>query len=507
MTSAHRSTHTGHTILLALVVAVPMVILGGVAVAQDHDASVVVGVGYTFTLPPDATIHGDLVVTGGEAEVLGHIKGDVLLGEGKVSLRPSAVVDGSVLVVKGSLDRSANAAVAGDEKALSPEQFAERTAESLTSERAASEEAAPDEDAAVAPVAAAEEPAEPKPPAKPRPPAPLSAKPETRGDLVMLGSPATVPADEVRRGDVVSFGGPVRIDGEVRGTVSSFGGPVTIRGKVTRDVVSFGGGVTLAEGSHLQGDIASFGGPVTRATGARHDGSINSMGPGDFGFPGLSGLRRIPGLSVATMRAVSWLYQTIAALVIVFLVVMCFPTATTVTADCIFRNPGGAAAHGIITILLFLPVCVLLAISCVGIPVIPVLFLLLVLGGILGIVAVKLIFGRQLTGATGWHVTSTLGLAIVGSLLLSAIGLLEFLPVIGIAAMLLAVCVAVLGLGGAVMTKFGVDPTGRFITDRVGRRNHAPVGAPEGMQDVADDLNTTDLEAPPPDPGDASGEM
>ena len=56
---------------------------------------------------------------------------------------------------------------------------------------------------------------------------------------------------------------------------------------------------------------------------------------------------------------------------------------------------------------------------------------------------------------------------------MSAIGLLEVVaPLLAFIPWLLNACVLILGIGGAVMTRFGTDPTGTFATSRLGRANN-----------------------------------
>ena len=492
-----------HRVLLSAALLVGLAL---VASAGDYDATVVVESDETFKLGKGETIHGDLVVMGGTAEVLGHVSGNIVVVEGKASLRSTARVDGSALTVRGSIDTAAGAAVAGDQRKLSAQEFARGIAGAGETQAPPAQPAAPSEPAAPTPEQEPQKPAQTEaPPDAPKPP-PAPEKVERQGDLHSFGGTITVPADEIRRGNVASFGGPVHIRGEVIGDVASMGGPVSVDdgGYVHGNIVSMGGPISLAANSHVSGDIMPFGGSLNRADGARVDGGIHSFPGPDITqlLPGILGLGHRPVLSRAAGRGLTWAWRLVVALIVTLLVVACVPVATKVIADRIFESPGAAAVHGIITILLFLPACVLLAITCIGVLGIPVLFVLLMLSSVLGVVAVKLIFGRQLVKAFGWRVSSILGLAVIGSLLLSAIGLLKVVaPLLVFIPCLLYACVLILGIGGAVMTRLGTDPTGTFITSRLGRANNGSGYVPSyAGHDTATPPDPVPTPAPPPDP-------
>ncbi len=429
---------------IALFAVLASILLTCSVYARDYDQAVIVEADEAFTLKQDEIIQGDLIVMGGKVHVLGEVEGNLVVVDGKATLADSARIEGDALTVRGIIQKAPEATVVGEEGKVSAEEIAKLTGGS---------------DAPKEPTTEPVEPAEPVTPA---------AKVERRGDLTNFGSPIDVPPDEIRIGDVVSMGGPVNIEGEVRGDVVSMGGPVDIQGDVRGDVVSFGGPVTI--GGDVRGDVVTFGGPTSLQAGSRVHGRLMTFGgPVDRHHDAtvIGEIRSFWGLP--GLRAWSWTWGTISALLITLFVILLAPQATQVVADRIVERPWEATIHGVLTLLLFLPVCVLLAITCVGLIGIPILFVLLVLAGILGSVAVHLILGRKVTAVLGWSVTSIFGLAVIGALLLRAIDLLEIASFLAIIPALVGLCVLVLGVGGAVMTRLGTRPAGTSIRSTAGR--------------------------------------
>ena len=478
MRSMHTKCWTIPTVLTLAVLAALLCIVP--AHARDYDTAVTVAMGEQFTLAETETIGGALVVTGGDATVLGRVKKDVIVVDGTATLGPTARVDGSVLTVRGTVERDELAQVLGEQRQLSASEFAEimsgvgaATEESpdagkeMPDAAEAAEEQAPAEDetpahaeeAVEAPDAAAEE-------EEAAPAAETEADEEQRverGDRSGFGNDINIRGDEVRVGDVASFGGAIRIWGTVRGDVASFGGPVTVWGTVEGDIATFGGAVKLEDGSRVTGDIATFGAAVTKDPGAVHEGKVAGFGEG---LPHWIGTNRSP------TQSRGWLGGTIFALVVGLLIAVIFPNSTRTIADSVTAEPGRAAGHGALTLLLVLPVCVILALTCIGLVLVPVVLLGCLAAGILGGVGVEALIGRWISRRLGWAVTSVVALVAIGVVALQLVGLTQFVPPLVIVHALASFAVLIFGLGGAVMTGFGTRPDSTWITGRFNRGDH-----------------------------------
>ena len=158
------------------------------------------------------------------------------------------------------------------------------------------------------------------------------------------------------------------------------GGSVTIAGHVRRDAVAVGGSVTLLPGARVEGDAVAIGGAVSVDEGATLEGDNVSLGgalPTKVGsltrwvVGGRPGLHSMFGFASRMTRAVL-LY------VIALLIAVAFPDAFSRIKTYLVNRPGLSALGGLAIILGFVPLCVLLAVTIIGIPLIPVAVMLLV---------------------------------------------------------------------------------------------------------------------------------
>ena len=493
-----RSMHTNcWTIPALLTLALMGALLCALPVdAADYDSTVTVASGEQFTLAETETIGGSLVVTGGEANVLGRIKGDAIVVDGSLTLGSTARLEGSLLTVRGAVERDPLAQVLGEQRSLTAAEFAQlmaRVAGEVEAEVPTAEampEAEAEEVAETEEAPEEEEPAETQEPVEPE-----AIVREEHEDRAGFGQTITIPADEVRVGDVANFGGPIIIDGTVRGDVASFGGTVTVRGTVEGDIATFGGVVQLDEGSRVSGDIATFGAPVNTAPGAVHEGQIKGFG---------EGLSRWASSAEKGADGAGWVVATVLSLLVALLIAAVFPGATRTIADGIVERPGSAAAHGALTLLLIAPICVLLALTCVGLLLIPVVIIGVIVAGLMGNIGIDLILGRAISARLGWSVTSLLGLVAIGVVALQLVELTQFVPALGIVGFLVMLAILLFGIGGALMTGFGTTPDGTWITRRFGRRRSPKAVEPTVDLPACDDESevTAELAEPPaaPDP-------
>jgi len=228
----------------------------------------------------------------------------------------------------------------------------------------------------------------------------------------------------------------------------AIGGSVTIAGHVREDVVAIGGSVTLLPGARVEGDAVAVGGTVSVDPGATLEGDNVGLGgtiptmAGSavrWGMGGGRNLRSVFGFASRLTRAV-------LLCVIALLVAVAFPGAISRVKAYLAERPGLAALGGLAIILGFAPLCVLLAVTIVGIPLIPVAALLLV---------ALLIFG--FTVAAGWlgdrmpflrEKTPVKTVALGGAVL----GLIGLVPWIGTAVLIL---VAAFAAGATLLSRFG----------------------------------------------------
>ncbi len=271
-------------------------------------------------------------------------------------------------------------------------------------------------------------------------------------DRVVFGSSVEVREDEVVEGDVVVFGGACRIAGHVTGDAVVFGGKLILEesGVVDGDLVAMGGAVERH--GKVGGDETSFSSDGEEIREAI-DGALVEM-ESDLEA------RSRPSLVSATTSQQSkgkgfwaklrWFFHYLRiayiALIGILILLEFSPERILNITRTVEMRPGRSLIAGILTATAFLLAMTILALSLIGIPVAALVFLVLWgiafpgVMGICGVIARKLPLGR-VSGSTGaW---------LLGALLLLV------LPFIHWVGPLLFGLLSVLGLGAAILSRFG----------------------------------------------------
>ena len=267
------------------------------------------------------------------------------------------------------------------------------------------------------------------------------------------GSSSCGPGCVERRGrygsERVVFGQSLNIGAEE--TISkavAIGGSVTIAGHVRQDVVSIGGSVTLLPGARVEGDAVAVGGTVSVDPGATLEGDNVGLGgtiPTAAGsavrwaMGGRHGMRSMFGFASRLTRAV-------LVYVLALLIAVAFPGAVSRVKAYLTERPGVATLGGLAIILGFAPLCVLLAVTIIGIPLIPVAVLALVAILLFGFTVSGGWLGERMPFLTQKTPVKTVAL---GAAVLALVGLI---PWIGTAVLLLAAAIAA---GAALLSRFG----------------------------------------------------
>lgn len=287
------------------------------------------------------------------------------------------------------------------------------------------------------------------------------------GDCAAFGGPLTVSGE--CRGEAASFGGPVAVSGRVGGDIASFGGPVSISGRADGDVASFGGDLTLGSSATVVGGVTVIGGRLIQAPGSAIKGEVHSF---DSRF--LSALG--PGLAQAVRRAehergdrdegphkVLIPGFLVGLCVLPALLVLFLPAQIEAVAAAAAAEFWRVAGHGLLIAMAILPTLVMMAVSVLGIPFIPVALAVLSAALITGLAAFFLLLSRRVCRNLGRPEPATIaavayggaGLAVaavVGGILPGIGGLLRL-------ALFLTMCGgATLGLGAVWLTRFGTRP-------------------------------------------------
>lgn len=220
-------------------------------------------------------------------------------------------------------------------------------------------------------------------------------------------------------GDVV-----VEPDQVVNGTINVVNGDARIEGRVNGDVNDFGGTITTEDGAVITGETHQFGSGLTGwLPWAPYEGTI--------------------------ARENHRLMVRLAYSVIVVLAFLIFPVRVRTALDRVEHHPGLSAAVGVFALIAVIPVAIILLISVVGIPLIPVEIIAIFAAILIGQGALGVLVGRRLYELIRPHGTpSPLAALILGLIVLCAA---EIVPVIG---SLVTALVILVGLGAAILAFF-----------------------------------------------------
>jgi uncharacterized RDD family membrane protein YckC len=265
-------------------------------------------------------------------------------------------------------------------------------------------------------VAAAQQPERPEPAAPPnqpgvpaRPPVPIPVDApvfedqfgdERYGELYWrsrnafrLGQDLVVGPNDITRDASVVFGDAV-VSGRVTGDLVVIFGTARIAKTaiIDGDFVSIGGRATVEEGAVARRDVIVIGGPLDAPAGFSAAGGQIVIGSGILGGS-LEGL--VPYLSrgLAWGRVIvpdiPWVWGVVALFFLIYAVLnLMFDRPVRTCATTLQNRPLTTFGAGLLVLLLFGPICVLLAISLIGIAVLPFLVCALIAGAIIGKVAV-----------------------------------------------------------------------------------------------------------------------
>jgi hypothetical protein len=249
---------------------------------------------------------------------------------------------------------------------------------------------------------------------------------------VVFGQSLTIGADETVD-KAVAIGGSVTVAGHVRYDAVAIGGSVTLLpgASVGGDSVAIGGAVSVAEGATLEGDNVSLGGAIPTTVG--------SMTRWVVGEPHMFSM----------FRFASRLTRAVLLLVIAVLIAAAFPGALTRIGAYLVDRPGLSALGGVAILLGFVPLCVLLAVTIIGIPLIPVAVLLLVALFLFGFTVSAAWLGERLPFLQEKTPVKTV---VLGGAVFALVGLI---PWIGTVALILA---AAFSAGATFLSRFGRTP-------------------------------------------------
>ncbi len=249
--------------------------------------------------------------------------------------------------------------------------------------------------------------------------------------------------------NIIKFGDNIDIEEGMKvNHVIAVGGQVTIYGVAEGNVVSVGDSVVLASSAIVGGNVISIGGVIARGTGSEVYGSLTEVNSSNFS-------EILTTVLNSKWDGWSWLFAIVSIilylgmLVLAILVVLFIPKPIRVISDSVARNPYKTGLWGLLGLILVVPLALLLTISVIGVVLVPLEISIAVAGALIGFIAVSRLIGHRIFVVLKKPEQTYMRETIWGLTFLWFVG---WVPYLG---WMLKVFVILLGLGGALLTRFG----------------------------------------------------
>jgi hypothetical protein len=307
----------------------------------------------------------------------------------------------------------------------------------------------------------------------------LPVPPAGDGDRIVPEGDFVLTTTQVVEHDVYVVSGNATIEegAEVKHDVTVLSGDIVIAGRVGHDVKALNGNITLTDSAVVGADVTALNGTVERATGAQVTGKVHSEQHPAAGQNPLADLVNF------ILRLLAYLVLGVVFVTVGTLAVLAWPRQTGRVVTVLEGTPWSALGVGLLTGVLILPVAgllsVILAITIVGIILIPVLWLAVGVCWLYGAVVVGLWAGRRLAESgrlpaarNSLLVTAIAGLGVVAlacALLTSTVAWIGW-PV--------SYFLGFIGLGAVVLSRLGVSGQAQRTGDPPPRVTH-PLTMPQ----------------------------
>jgi len=240
------------------------------------------------------------------------------------------------------------------------------------------------------------------------------------------------------RGDIDAGFGDVKIEGPVDGDVHAEFGDVYVNAPVKGDVSVGWGDVDLGPKAAISGNLECESGEITGNSDAVKGDMMargmaidfdESHGPGILGFVG-------------------WLFAAFAFAACAVLAAVVAPGPLAAAARRAEESPGRSFVYGLVSLPAFFVLCVVLAVTIIGIPLllllVPAYLALLFVGALVA----AFFIGTRVLMVTGRYRVGNALAAVVGAMILAAT---TFIPILGD---LLLYALSLLGTGAIILALF-----------------------------------------------------
>ncbi|MBX9252600.1 hypothetical protein H1Q63_01105 [Desmonostoc muscorum CCALA 125] len=266
--------------------------------------------------------------------------------------------------------------------------------------------------------------------------------------LIFAGNALAQTDININNTNLIRFGGSVTVpENQVVENALAFGGSVTVspNARVLDTAIAFGGDVILKKGVRVDGDAYSFGGKIVQEPGAIITGERATFSD-RHGM--MHGSNRGRGSFFFTISPIFRISNAVLAAILGLIILHTNPQFLPNLATKLHQHPTLAVLWGMGAIVAIIFVSVFLAITLIGIPLIPLLSLTAIVTSLVGSLAVALFIGQRLFSNGNWSLQQQF---LVGLAILTVLTLIPFFG--GLVVFL----VNLFGLGVILLWQFGKE--------------------------------------------------
>ncbi len=215
--------------------------------------------------------------------------------------------------------------------------------------------------------------------------------------LIFAGNALAQTDININNTNLIRFGGSVTVpENQVVENAHAFGGSVTVspNAKVLDTAIAFGGDIILKQGARVDGDAYSFGGKIVQESDATIGGERATFNDRHGMMSDSYGRHRFfPWYFFNAMFRIS---SAVVAAILGLIILQTSPQFLPDLAAKLRQSPGLIALWGLGAIVSIVFAIVFLAISLIGIPLIPLLSLSTVVASLVGSLGVALFVGQSI---------------------------------------------------------------------------------------------------------------
>lgn len=264
--------------------------------------------------------------------------------------------------------------------------------------------------------------------------------------MIFAGNALAQTDININDGNLIRFGGSIIVaENQTVENAIAFGGSVTVspNAKVVDTAIAFGGDVILKKGAEVEGDVYSFGGTIVQEPGAIVSGEKATFSDRNGSDQGRNFFFIHYFLGV-----VFRIGSTVIAAVLGLIILDTRPQFLPQLATKLYQQPGLTALWGIVAHSALVFGIIFLAITLIGIPLIPLLILIAIVTCIVGSLGVALFVGQCLLSKSDRPLQQQF---LVGLVILTVLTLIPFFG--GLVVFL----INLFGLGVILLWKFGKE--------------------------------------------------